>query len=239
MATRVLGFDVPHEGVQQVSMCVDEPPAGGPRVDATWLVAHGAGAPMTSPFLQGVAERVAALGVTVVRFQYAYMEQMQRRATQGRAAPRPPDRTSVLEMVHRAAAAFARKTWPSARFVLGGKSLGARIASRVAAGGVACDGLVFLGYPLHPAGKPERLRTEHFPASTAPALFLTGDRDALCDLALLRAALETYAGDATLAVVEGADHGFDVLRRSGRGRDEVLGELCARAVDWIERLPTA
>lgn len=209
-------------------MLLDLPPAGADVGTCAFLCAHGSGAPMTSPFLAGVAERLAARGLPVLRFQYAYMEQIQRSGLR-----RPPDRRSLLEAVHRAAVRDAAERFPGRRLLLGGKSLGGRIASYLAAEGESCGGLVVLGYPLHPAGKPDAPRSEHFAALAQPALFLQGDRDALCDLDLMRAALERYGGEATLAVIEGADHGFDVLRRSGRSAAEVLDEIAERVLAWV------
>jgi predicted alpha/beta-hydrolase family hydrolase len=228
VTSRPLLLTVPHEGVQHVSMLLDLPPAGVDLGTSVFLLAHGAGAPMTSTFIAGVAERLAARGLPVLRFQYAYMEQLQRSGVR-----RPPDRRSLLEAVHRAAHRDLQQRFPGRHLLLGGKSLGGRIASYLAAEGEACAGLVFLGYPLHPAGKPDKLRSEHFAALAQPALFLQGDRDALCDLALLRTALEVYGGQATLAVIAGADHGFEVLRSSGRATDEVLDEVAARTIAWV------
>jgi predicted alpha/beta-hydrolase family hydrolase len=227
VTSRPLLLTVPHEGVQHVSMLLDLPPEGADLRSSVFLLAHGAGAPMTSTFIAGVAERLAARGLPVLRFQYAYMEQIQRSGVR-----RLPDRRPLLEAVHRAALRDVQQRFPGRHVLLGGKSLGGRIASYLAAEGEACAGLVFLGYPLHPAGKPDELRSEHFAALAQPALFLQGDRDALCDLALLRTALELYGGHATLAVIAGADHGFDVLRSSGRATDEVLDEVAARTIAW-------
>jgi len=228
VTSRPLLLTVPHEGVQHVSMLLDLPPEGVDVGTCAYLMAHGAGAPMTSAFMAGMAERLAARGLPVLRFQYAYMEQLQRTGLR-----RPPDRRSLLESVHRAALRDLERRFPGRRLLLGGKSLGGRIASILAAEGESCAGLVLLGYPLHPAGKPEKLRSEHFAALAQPALFLQGDRDALCDLALLRAALEVYGGQATLVVSEGADHGFDVLRSAGRSSDEVLDTLATRVLEWV------
>jgi len=209
-------------------MLLDVPPEGQDDGTCVYLLAHGAGAPMTSTFIAGVAERLAAHGLPVLRFQYAYMEQVQRLGMR-----RPPDRLSLLESVHRAASRDLQQRFPGRHLLLGGKSLGGRIASHLAAQGEACAGLLFLGYPLHPAGKPDKLRSEHFAALAQPALFLQGDRDALCDLALLRTAVEVYGGQATLAVIEGADHGFDVLRSSGRSSGEVMDQVAARTIAWV------
>jgi predicted alpha/beta-hydrolase family hydrolase len=117
--------------------------------------------------------------------------------------------------------------------IIGGKSMGGRMASHLAAAGAAVDGLVFLGYPLHPAGRPDRLRDAHLPRIRVPMLFLTGTRDALCELALLRRVLAPLPS-ARLQVIDDADHSFAVRRSSGRGSDAVLGELVDAIDDWLE-----
>ncbi|MEM7516536.1 MAG: alpha/beta family hydrolase [Planctomycetota bacterium] len=173
----------------------------------------------------------ASTGFPVLRFEYPYMQKA--RATGRR---RPPDRAPALEEAHRDALLALASRLPGKRILSAGKSLGGRIASRIAAQGTddgLTAGLVFFGYPLHPAKRQDKLRSEHFAALAEPALFLQGTRDALCDLPLLRRELERYGGEATLHVVEGADHGFDVLVRSGRTQPEVLEELCD-AVDRFE-----
>jgi uncharacterized protein len=119
--------------------------------------------------------------------------------------------------------------------ILGGKSMGGRIASHVAAAGDPADGLLFLGYPLHPAGKPEQLRDAHLAQVQAPMLFLSGTRDSLCDLALLAPVLERLGRRATLAVIADGDHSFHVRKSSGRDDAAATGEVIAAAADWIAR----
>jgi len=196
--------------------------------NAACLLAHGAGASMESEFMARVAEALAKAGVPVLRFRYAYAE---RAARAGRR--RPPDRRAALESVHLAALKALRERLPDKQVLLAGKSMGGRMASLLAAEGTPCAGLVFLGYPLHPAGQPQKLRSEHFAACLQPALFLQGDRDRLCDLKLLRPALELYGGSARLEVIEGADHGFEILKRSGLDRDEVRADLVRRILAWM------
>lgn len=222
---------VPHQGVEQVSVRIDRP-AGGADPDACFVLAHGAGAPMDHEFMEAIAPRLAAAsGAAVMRFNYAYAELMGRTGS-----PRPPERRPALEVVHRAALGHARSLPGVQRIIAGGKSMGGRIASMMAAEGEPVDGLCFLGYPLHPAGKPDRLRTEHFPSIDCPTLFLQGTRDALCDLELLRPAMGALPGPATLHEVEGADHGFQVLRRSGRTRGEVLDDVAEAFGRWARGL---
>lgn len=227
MTREEISIPIDHADLPAVSGIVDRPDGGSTR--SGLLLAHGAGAPMTSAFLEAAATGLAARGLPVLRFNYAYTE----RATRAEKR-RPPDRMPTLLAVHRAALDVAREVLGTGRLVLAGKSMGGRMASLLAAEGDDAAGLVYFGYPLHPAGKPERLRREHFPAIAQPTLFLQGTRDALCDLDLLRPALETYGGAVELHVVEGADHDFRVLRRSGRTDDEVLAEVL-EAVDAWER----
>ena len=159
------------------------------------LLAHGAGAPATHPFLETVARGLAARGLAVLRFHYPYA---QRALREGRR--RPPDRREVLESTHASALACLRTRFPDRRLVLAGKSMGGRMGTHLAAEGADCAGLVLMGYPLHPPGRPSKLRSEHFGAVAQPALFLQGTRDALCDLELLAPALELWGGPLTLHV---------------------------------------
>ncbi|MEZ6003433.1 MAG: alpha/beta family hydrolase [Planctomycetota bacterium] len=195
------------------------------------LLAHGAGAGMRSAFMGRTAEFLAERGFPVLRFQYAYTERIEREGKQ-----RPPDRQPMLEAVHRQAAGILRQRFPEARIVFAGKSMGGRMGSYLAAEGEDVAALAYLGYPLHPPGKPERLRTDQFPSVTQPSLFLQGTRDALCDLELLRPALETYGGPTTLEVIEGADHSFQVLRSTGLSDDEVLEDVLGRMTTWLQKI---
>lgn len=200
---------------------------GGER--AAVLLAHGSGSHMEHPFAEAITGGLLERGFGVLRFQYPYREL----ALQvGRN--RPPDRAPVLEAAHLVALEALRERAGDRRVVLAGKSLGGRISTHLAAKDARCDGLVLLGYPLHPAGKPEKLRREHFPAIAQPALFLQGTRDALCDLRLLDEALTTFGGRVTLEVVDDADHSFHVRRSSGRDDAAVVVELLD-AIDRWER----
>lgn len=215
--------------VDSLSALWDLPDAAA-ETDRAVLLAHGAGAPMDTPLLEWTALCLAEAGVPVLRFLYPYTERAKREERR-----LPPDRAPVLLEAHRAAAQVLRDRFPASRWVFGGKSMGGRMASMLAAEGEALHALFFLGYPLHPAGKPERQRSEHFAAIELPALFLQGDRDALCELPLLSAALELYGGDAHLHVIAGADHGFDVRKRDGRTPDDVRDELRTELLAWTDR----
>lgn len=187
------------------------------------IVGHGAGSDMRSPHVVATAAGLAARGHVALRFNFPYRE----------AGSRFPDRMPALEQAYRAAAAWLLARQRGGRLFLGGRSLGGRVASHLAAEGFACDGLVFYGYPLHPANKPSALRDEHLPRIQAPMLFVQGARDALCDLDLLRPVLARIGPRATLHVVRGADHSFEVLKSSGRTEAEVQAEIAGAVDAWL------
>jgi predicted alpha/beta-hydrolase family hydrolase len=195
-----------------------------PEQQMTVLVAHGAGTAYDHSFLVAYADGLAAGGVNAVRFNFPYMER-------GRGGPDP---APVLEACYRSVleAVRADATLGGGPIVIGGKSMGGRMASHLAAAGVPVDGLVFLGYPLHPAGQPHKLRAAHLPRITAPMLFLTGTRDALCPLERLAAVLTTVPR-AALHIVDDADHSFAVRKRSGRDAPAVMQELVDCSIAWL------
>jgi len=184
--------------------------AGRPLV----VLAHGAGAPFTHPFLESVAAGLLERGLAVARFHFPWME---RRVREG--GRRPPDRAPVLLAAWREMLREVRRWRTRGPLVLGGKSLGARMASMILAGGEAPDarGAVWLGYPLHPAGKPEKLRSGHLPDVPVPQLFVSGTRDPLCDLRRLRPVLRRIGESARLLRVEGGDHSLSVRRSDPPG----------------------
>lgn len=188
-------------------------------------LAPGAGTSMENPLLLAVAERLAERGHAVLRFNFAYRER-------GSKRPDPPQK---LIATYRAAADVLRRRGPG-KLVIGGRSMGGRMATLLAAEGYACDGLLLLGYPLHPAGKPEKLRDEHLSKVAAPLLFVQGTRDALCDLRLLRPVIARLGERATLHEVAGADHGFEVRKMDGRTPESVLEEVTVASANWIERV---
>jgi predicted alpha/beta-hydrolase family hydrolase len=195
---------------------------------ALLALAHGAGAGMTHAFLEGFAAALAAGGVATLRYQFPYAEAGGRR---------PDPRGRLLETV-RAAVAEAAQRAEGLPLLAGGKSMGGRMTSLAAAEAPlpGVRGLVFAGFPLHPAGRPGSERAAHLVQVPLPMLFLQGTRDQLAELALLRPICEALGTRATLHVVEGADHGFGVLRRSGRSRDDVLRELAGAVAAFAERV---
>jgi predicted alpha/beta-hydrolase family hydrolase len=190
---------------------------------ALYVLAHGAGAGMRHPFMQTVAERLAERSVATLRYEFPYM-------SAGRRRPDPPH---LLEAQVRAAVEEASKA--GLPMIAGGKSLGGRMTSRAAADGGLGDvkGLVYLGFPLHAPGRVSDKRAAHLDSVEVPQLFIQGTRDALADLELMRAVCKRLGDRATLHVVEGGDHSFKVLKKSGRDPEAVMDEI-ADAIDrWI------
>ncbi len=198
----------------------------GPRDAAALLVlAHGAGGDMDSEFMTTTAHHLAAAGLRVCRFNFPYSQR-------GR---RGPDPQPVLGDAYRAVVARAAREEPPF-LVLGGKSLGGRIASHVVAAGVHADALVFLGYPLHPPGKPERLRDAHLRAIKTPMLFVEGTRDPFCPLPTLETVRERLSAPTTVAVIDGGDHSLKVPRSSGRSTQDAWAEAAAATAEWVTQL---
>src|SRR5881394_309817 len=208
------------DGGARVSGLLLRPPG------ARWLyvLAHGAGAGMRHPFLETIARALAERDVATLRYQFPYME---RRASR-------PDPPAVAAAAVRAAVAEAARLAPELPVVAGGKSFGGRMTSTAQAEqplpGVR--GLVFLGFPLHPPGRPDDKRAEHLAQVRIPMLFLQGDRDEFADLKLLKTVVKRLGAGATLYPVEGGDHSFHVLKRSGRTDADVMTELVDAIVKW-------
>ncbi|WP_284978415.1 alpha/beta family hydrolase [Arthrobacter sp. fls2-241-R2A-200] len=167
---------------------------------ATLVLAHGAGAGMDHPFLDGFSQAVAGLGVATVRFNFPYRE----------AGRRFPDRPPVAVAAWRAVMEHVAAIVPDQPLWAGGKSFGGRMASMAVAEGMNAKGLVYLGYPLHPPGKPEKLRDEHLYGLTAPMLFLQGTRDTFATTELLERVVAAIGPTAALQWVEGGDHSFAI-----------------------------
>lgn len=199
----------------------------GPRsAETLLLLAPGAGANMHSDFLSFVADGLASEDIRICRFNFVYSE----------AGRKAPDRQAVLEETYRAVAEHARKGW-GGRTVLSGKSMGGRIASHVVAEGYDVDGLVFFGYPLHPPGRPERIRDEHLYQVKPPMLFIEGTRDPFCPLETLERVRKKLPGHSEVAVIDDGDHSFKVRKASGRTTTDAWTEVVDRAAEWIARPP--
>lgn len=199
-----------------------------PDAWANCVLAPGAGAGMRHRFMESVAQALAGHGIATLRYQFPYAESGSRR----------PDPPSVLEATVRAAAAKAREFVPELPLFAGGKSLGGRMTSSAMARrpleGVL--GLVLLGFPLHRARQPDVARAEHLDRVECPMLFLQGTRDELADIGLLTSVCGRLGRKATLHVVEGADHSFGVLKRSGRTGAEVMEELALTTDEWCRAI---
>jgi predicted alpha/beta-hydrolase family hydrolase len=196
---------------------------------ALYVLAHGAGAGMRHPFMEAIAQRLAGQRIGTLRYQFVYTEKGGHR----------PDPEPVLLATVRAAIAAGLEAAGRLPVLAGGKSMGGRMTSRAAAAEPLpkqVAGLVFLGFPLHPAGQPGTSRADHLARVALPMLFLQGTRDTLADLALLGPVLETLGERATLRVIEHADHSFHVQKKSGRSDDQVLDELAKTVADWQETL---
>ena len=225
MILSVRRFEIPGGHVSGVATLPDRTSAR-----TAVVLAHGAGSDMTAPLLVAVSAGLAERGYPSVRFNFPYKER----------ASRVPDPAPVLEACYRAVLAQVRadRALRADRVVIGGRSMGGRMASHLAAAGVPTDGLLFLGYPLHPAGRPAQLRAAHLARISAPMLFITGTRDALCGLDLLRPVLSGIA-HATLHVVEDGDHSFAVRKRSGRDAAAVRDEILQAIVEWLRVIDSA
>jgi hypothetical protein len=171
-----------------------------PGAEALLVLAHGAGSGMRAPFMAGFAEGIGRLGVATLRFEFPYMQ----------AGRRAPDRPQVLLDSWREAFAEGVERADGRPVFAGGKSMGGRIASMAAAEGMAAAGLVFLGYPLHPPGRPEKIRDAHLDAVSAPMLFLQGSRDTFARPDLLAAVIARLGPRAHDVEVTGGDHSFRV-----------------------------
>jgi len=202
------------------------PAATHGRAGVTLILGPGAGAGQTSAFIVEFATGLAARGIDAVTFNFLYGEQ-------GRRTPDPNDR---LEACYRAVIAAVRpQMMPSAdRLAIGGKSMGGRIASQVAAAGVGdLAGLVFLGYPLHPPGRTDRLRAAHLPDIKAPMLFVQGSRDAFGTPEELRPIITRIAPLPDLYVVAGGDHSFKVPKRSDATQEDVHRAIQDHVAAWL------
>jgi predicted alpha/beta-hydrolase family hydrolase len=191
---------------------------------ACYVMAHGAGAGMRHAFMTDLARALAGQGIATLRFQFPYMEQGSKRT----------DSPVVAHAAVRAAVAAAARLVPGALLLAGGKSFGGRMTSQAQAAtplpGVR--GLVFVGFPLHPSGKPSTDRARHLSAIELPMLFLQGTRDLLADMALVRGVTATLGARATLELVVDADHAFHVPARSGRGDASVIDGLSTVIARW-------
>jgi predicted alpha/beta-hydrolase family hydrolase len=188
------------------------------------LLGHGAGGTRTTPFLVRLAEALSAPSRRVLLFNFPYSE----------ARRRIPDKAPLLEATVAACARFAREELGAQRVIVGGKSMGGRMASQAVASGLRADGLIFLGYPLHPPGRFEKLRDAHLPAVTCPMLFVQGTRDDFARWDLLEATLAKLGDRATLLKIEDGDHSFAVRKKlTGKSAADVERAIVDGIGAWL------
>src|SRR5712671_7442721 len=197
---------------------------------ACFVFAHGAGAGMAHKAMAALADGLAERGVATLRYQFPYMEKGSRR----------PDPPAVAHAAVRAAVAEAGRCCPGLPLIAGGKSFGGRMTSQAQAATplAGVGGLAFLGFPLHPAGKPSSDRAEHLADVKIPMLFLQGTRDSLAELPLLEPVVTGLGPLATLQLAREADHSFHVLARSGRNDREVMAEILDAFAAWVRFEPS-
>lgn len=214
-------------GHGQVSGLLQKPP----EAKALYVQAHGAGAGMTHPAMTAIANGLIERDIAVLRYQFLYMEKKTKR----------PDPPKLAQATVRAAVAEAHRLSPKLPLFAGGKSFGGRMTSGAQAAepleGV--KGLIFLGFPLHPAGKPGRERAEHLANVHIPMLFLSGTRDALAELGHLEPVIKSLGKRATLKLFDQADHSFHVPAKSGRKDAEILNEILDVFAQWVDKVIAA
>src|SRR5262245_39113649 len=189
-----------------------------------YVLAHGAGAGMTHPFMTAIANGLAERGIATLRYQFPYMEQGSKR----------PDSPKVAHAAVRAAVLEASHLLPECALFAGGKSFGGRMTSQAQAASPlpGVRGLIFLGFPLHPPGQPSIERAKHLDDVQVPMLFLQGTRDEFAKLELLESVCDQLGAQATLKLFQDADHSFHVPARTGRKDSEVRVELLDQLADW-------
>jgi predicted alpha/beta-hydrolase family hydrolase len=212
-------------GDEQISAVFE--PALESEAQAVFLCAHGAGGHMNDRGMLAIAEQLRRRSMHVVRFNFLYRARKSNR----------PDAMPLLKQCIDAVATHVREAVSPPRLLIGGRSMGGRAASMLAADRFSCDGLLLLAYPLHPAGNPERLRHAHLSQLTAPTLCLNGTRDALCRRDLMEQVVDRLPKTWTMHWLEGADHSFHVLKSSGRTDADVLREIGETTAAWLSALP--
>ncbi len=215
------------------------PPVSGIMVEAAdpaalLVLGHGAGAPMTHPFMEALALALSASGISTLRYNFAYAE----------AGRRRPDRAPRLLAVVASAMRAGRRLAGGLPLLAGGKSMGGRmtstlVAERPPARLLPPAGLVFFGFPLHAPGRPATERGDHLARVPCPMLFHQGTRDRLADLALLGPLLDRLGAGAELHVVDGGDHSLNPLKRSGRTLEGVLADVAGVTRRWLDRIAAA
>ena len=206
----------------ETTSAIYEPPLATGR--GVFVCGHGAGGNMNDRATVATAKAMREIGLGVVRFNFLYREK-------GRGGPDPMPK---LMACYTAVAEHARRALKPDRLIIGGRSMGGRTASMLAAEGFDAAGLLLLAYPLHPPGQHEKLRVEHLPSITIPVLCFNGTRDAFCDPTLMKNAVKKVKTRWTMHWIEEADHGFRVPKRTGRTEGDVMAEIQSATREWIE-----
>jgi predicted alpha/beta-hydrolase family hydrolase len=201
-----------------------EPAHGEGHPNIVFVCAHGAGGHRDDALMASLAAELRTRGIGVVRFNFPYRES-------GLARPDP---MPILQAALAAVADHVRSELRPDRLLLGGRSMGGRVASILAAQGFACDGLLLLAYPLHPAGRHHQLRDQHLPGVAVPVLCFNGTRDPLCRQDLMEQVVQRAGSRWTMHWLEGADHSFHVLKRSGRTDEQVMREVGEVSQGWVK-----
>ena len=209
-------------GKETTSAIYDEG-AGDVIRDTVFICAHGAGGNMLDGAMQKTAKALSARGVNFVRFNFFYKEKKSGR----------PDAMPKLQDCYSAVVDRVRSELNPKKLIIGGRSMGGRAASMMAADGFDCDGLLLYAYPLHPPGQLEKLRVAHLPSIKVPVLCFNGTRDPFCTPALMEKALESVTTDWTMKWIEAADHSFHAPKSSGRNDSQVMDEIADVSADWI------
>jgi len=199
---------------------------GSDSASSVLILAHGAGADMNHEYMAYFADKLGSADLAVARFNFRYTDEKRR----------APDKQPVLEDTYREAVQqVADERSPRSLFI-GGKSMGGRIGSHIVAGGTQADGLLYLGYPLHPPGRPERIRDAHLGDIKAPQLFVEGTRDPFCPLGTLAEVIGKRKLKADVVVIDDGDHSLKVRKSSGRSTKQAWDEAIGAIATWIERI---
>ncbi len=210
-------------GTEETTAIYDE--AEG-STGSLFVCAHGAGGSINDKSTLSLTKALRAKGIATVRFNFLYKEKGSGR----------PDQMPKLELCFDAVVTHAKKEVNPPMILIGGRSMGGRAASMMAAKGYECDGLMLYAYPLHPPGQPEKLRVAHLPDITMPVICFSGTRDPFCTPELMNKALETINTKWDMQWVEGADHSFHVPKSSGRTDAQVMSDMADQTSDWVKNL---
>jgi predicted alpha/beta-hydrolase family hydrolase len=211
----------------ETTTAVYEPGARKSAEVPIFVCAHGAGGSMMDRGMLATANAFRDHGIGMVRFNFLYKE---------KGGSRPDSMPLLMETTAAVVARVRDELYPD-RLVIGGRSMGGRAASMLAADGYSADGLLLLAYPLHPAGQPEKLRDAHLPKIRMPVLAFSGTRDPLCTRELMEAALQKVTAPWDMQWIEGADHSFHVLKSSGTNDAAVMDGIATKSAEWLARLP--